>query len=360
MAFRPPRRPSMSSLSAKARSRLYSNLEKYARSGMGMERACDSLLAQPRLAAAERRIYEGIKRGLARGLSIGESLGESAAEVRPLEREVIVAAEQGGRLDQGFAHLAEYYRRADRTRRLVTKGLAYPLILLHVAIPVSTLAVTAFQQLEATLGSGGAVGAGAASAYTAAFLAAGRWVLLGYAATALLGLAAVLLLRLGRRSEFADGLLRRVPLLGRARRAVAMERFSQVFEIFLLAGRTMSESLAGAGAASGSGRVRRASERGASAIRDGGTLSQALFAARGAFPDDFARGVAAAEEGGQLDREFALWGRHYAEEAAEAMERLGEWAPRLFYWGVLLFVAALVIRIALAYRDLLTGAALGM
>lgn len=349
----------MPTLNAKAKSRIYSGLEKYARSGMGMEKACASLLGRPRLSKAERALYEGLAKGLARGMSIGEALGASGASVRPLEREVVVAAEQGGRLEQGFAHLAEYYRRADRTRRLVTKGLAYPLVLLHLAIPVATLAVTAFQQLEAGLAGGGAVEAGGAAAYGAAFVSAGRWMLLAYAAAALVGAAAVWAHRAGRRSAVADRILRRAPLVGGAREAVAMERFSHVFEIFLLAGRTMSECLAGAGAASGSGRLLRASERGAESIRAGGTLSEALFDEPGTYPDDFARGVAAAEESGQLDREFALWGRHYGEEAAAAMERIGEWAPRLFYWGVLLFVAALVIRVALAYRDLIAGATLG-
>jgi hypothetical protein len=35
------------------------------------------------------------------------------------------------------------------------------------------------------------------------------------------------------------------------------------------------------------------------------------------------------------------------------MESLAEWTPKLFYWGILLFVATLIIRSALAYRDLI-------
>lgn len=35
------------------------------------------------------------------------------------------------------------------------------------------------------------------------------------------------------------------------------------------------------------------------------------------------------------------------------MDQLGEWTPKLFYWVVLLLVAWLIIRGALAYRDLL-------
>jgi hypothetical protein len=63
--------------------------------------------------------------------------------------------------------------------------------------------------------------------------------------------------------------------------------------------------------------------------------------------------MTAAEESGQLDRELAEWGRFYSESAGEAMDSLAEWTPKLFYWGILLFVATLIVRSALAYRDLI-------
>jgi len=37
------------------------------------------------------------------------------------------------------------------------------------------------------------------------------------------------------------------------------------------------------------------------------------------------------------------------------MDRLGEWTPRLFYWAILIFVAVLMVRAGLAYRDLLNN-----
>jgi type II secretory pathway component PulF len=59
--------------------------------------------------------------------------------------------------------------------------------------------------------------------------------------------------------------------------------------------------------------------------------------------------MASAEESGQLDRELAEWSRFYSEAAGDAMDRVAEWAPKLFYWAILLFVAALIIRAASAY-----------
>ena len=93
-------------------------------------------------------------------------------------------------------------------------------------------------------------------------------------------------------------MLRRIPMIGRARRAVAMERFSQVFEIFLLAGKKMSDCLAGAGRASGSGLVYEASLNGEKIVAGGDLLASALYAAPSAFPDDFVRGIGSAEEAG--------------------------------------------------------------
>lgn len=44
----------------------------------------------------------------------------------------------------------------------------------------------------------------------------------------------------------------------------------------------------------------------------------------------------------------------YSESAAEAMDQLAkEWTPKLFYWAILLLVAALIIRAAMAYKGLI-------
>ncbi len=296
--------------------------------------------------SADRKIYRGLLAGLSAGQTIGDSLGRSSGEVTALEREVVSAAEEGGMLEKGFGHLAEYFRRMDRTRRRILKGLTYPIILVHLAVPVSTLAVTAF-------GSFSADGVTKGQGFQSAFLDMGKNMLIAYAVIAVILIFARILGKLARTSGAIDGLLNGIPLLGKARRAVAMERFSQVFEIFLQSGKKMSDSLSGAGKASGSGLIRSASRSGAKIVAEGNPLALALYSARSAFPNDFARGMDSAEQSGQLDRELAEWGRFYSESAREAMEQLAEWTPKLFYWGVLLLVGFLIVRAGLAYRDLL-------
>lgn len=336
----------MARLSSKAKSRIYANLEKYARSGMGMEKACLSLLDQPRLSRTEKQIYEGILTGIRQGKSIGDALGESSRAISPLEHEVVSASEEGGKLDKGFSHLSSYFTRIDRTRRKILKGLAYPLILIHLAVPVSTLAVTVFSGFRMD-------GSAAPVNLRDAFLQSGQTMLLVYLLLALFLVGFVFLLKAARTSAGIDGILSLLPLLGKARRSVAMERFSQVFEIFLLSGKKMSDSLHGAARASGSGLLLQAGTKGAAIVAAGDSLATAIYASPRAFPRDFSRGLAAAEESGQLDHELAEWGRFYSDSAAEAMDQLAEWTPKLFYWAILLLVAGLIIRAALAYTGMI-------
>jgi len=316
---------------------------------MGMEKACDSLLSQPRVGSAERQIYRGILAGLKRGESIGAALGHSSNAVTPLECEVVSAAEEGGMLEKGFAHLSEYFLRVDRTKRRVLKGLTYPIVLIHLAIPVCTLAANVFNSFSLDGSTEGA------TPFRDTITESIETMVIVYLFAAIIFVGALILNRLSRRSAAVDAILNHVPLLGKARRAIAMERFSQVFEIFLLAGKRMSDALAGAGKASGSGLIRHASLKGAKFLVEGDKLAHALYSAPAAFPNDFARGMDVAEESGQLDRELAEWSRYYAEMAGEAMDRLAEWTPKLFYWGILGLVAFMIIRAAMAYRDLIEG-----
>ena len=314
----------MAGLSIKAKGLVYSNLEKYARSGMGMEKACDSLLRQPRVRAAERKLYQSILDGLKQGRTIGDSLGLAKGIVSPLEVEVVSASEQGGMLDRGFAHLAEYFRRMHRTRQKIQKGLTYPIVLVHLAVPISALAITAFSGLTLDAEK---------PDYMAAFMQSGKNMLIAYLIILGIIIGFSILVKMARRSAAADSLLNGLPLFGKARKAIAMERFTKVFEIFLLAGKKMSDSLDGAGKASGSGVIREASSVGSEIVSEGDPLSSALFSAPHAFPNDFSRGMAAAEESGQLDRELAEWSRFYSDSAGEAMDQVAEWAPKLFLLG---------------------------
>ncbi len=334
----------MARFSAKAKSRFYSNLEKYARSGFGIENACESMLAQPGLKVAEREILGGIVDGINAGDSIGQALNRSRVKLTSVEVEIVTASEKGGLLEKGLAHLADYFRRVHQTRIKILRGLAYPFVLAHIAIPLAVVAIT---MISSVLQEGGVNWDMAINA--------GSWVARGYIAAIALGIFLVWVFRAAKTSAPIDSFLNRLPLIGRARKSLALSRFCEVFHIHMLSGLRMSETLEGAGRAAQSGAITKAALKGTEIVKEGRPLSDAIFGFAEAYPNDFARGIAAAEQSGELDREIDQWARFYNEDAGEAMDRLAEWTPKVFYFAVVIFVAGLVIRIAMAYRDVING-----
>ena len=312
---------------------------------MGIDKACDSMLRQPGVKEGERQIYDAIQKGVTSGLTIAESMSKSS-KLDALDYQMLSAAERGGRLDSGLNHLSDYYHRLDRTQRRIRKGLTYPIFLFHLALIVTTFAGAMFSRLNpATEGV----------PFSTALWETGRWVIFVYLALMILVIALILLRKRARHSPGADRLINKIPILGKARKFTALDRFTSVFEIFLLAGMKMDESMQGAGEASNSGTIRSASERGAQSIRDGETLATIFLSNKAAFPNDFARGVAAAEESGTLDIEFSRWKQFYAEAVSDAMDQLADWVPKLVYFTTVFIVAAMVIRAGFGYLNLIQG-----
>jgi type II secretory pathway component PulF len=123
----------------------------------------------------------------------------------------------------------------------------------------------------------------------------------------------------------------------------------------LRSGQKMDKCLSYAGGSSASGLILRASQKGAETIMQGATLASTLQAYPKTYPGDFRRSLANAELAGVLDEDFQRWTEYYRSSAVESVERLAEWAPRLFYWAVLVGVGYIVIRMGVAYTGMLQG-----
>ncbi|MDF1755525.1 MAG: type II secretion system F family protein [Verrucomicrobiales bacterium] len=332
-------------MSPSEKSHIFRNLAKYVRTGMGIEKACESMLAQPGVKASERQIYDSIEKGVTSGLTIAEAMSRSS-KLDALDFQMLDASERGGQLDAGLNHLANYYQRLDRTRKRVRKGLVYPILLFHFALIVTTFVGAMFSRLNPALEE---------KPLMQAVWETGRWVIFVYLALLIVGILLFVLRRKAANSAAADRLLNQVPILGKTRRFAALERFTSVFEIFLLAGMRMDQSLKGASDASNSGLIRKAARTGVPTVKNGEKLAVAFFDNPAAFPNELARGVASAEEAGMLDKEFERWKQFYADSLSDAMDQLAEWVPKVVYFTTLFIVAAMIIRAGMAYRDLLNG-----
>lgn len=332
-------------MSPSLKSQVFRNLAKYVHAGMGIEKACDSMLCQPGVKEDERQIYDAIQTGVTSGHTIAESMSKSS-KLDELDYQMLDASERGGQLDSGLNHLSNYYQRLDRTQKKIRKGLIYPVLLFHAALIVTTFTAATFSRFNPS---------GDMKPLPLALWETGRWAIFVYIIAMLIVSAIYILRKRAKDSAWADQTLNRIPILGKARRYSALDRFTSVFEIFLLAGMKMDQSMDGAGRASDSGLIRKVSARGAKAIRGGEKLAVTFLENPKAFPNDFARGVASAEEAGMLDSEFARWKEFYAEALSDAMDNLAEWVPKAVYFTTIFVVAGMIIKVGMAYRDLLNG-----
>jgi len=152
--------------------------------------------------------------------------------------------------------------------------------------------------------------------------------------------------RMAQENAGLDRFLNRVPLLGKVRRSTAFARFCRVFEIYLLAGHKMDESVQAASAVSMRGDIRAACrdiETGAKA----GDLIGPQILENPAFPPPLARSLASAEEAGSLEKDLHSWAEIMDADTAESLEKLGAWATKIIYFAALLLMAWQIVSLAL-------------
>lgn len=309
---------------AEERARFFHELARLTGAGISVSRAA-AVLDQPWRDGRARPALASLKDGLARGESISGAL---APDLTRLEVSIVDAAERGGRLVDGFQHLEQYYHLLGQTFRRLRAAAIYPVLLLHVAVVLPTMVV--------------AVLAGKKAGGVFWYVSAHLLVLWG-----VIALAVVAWRRLTRRSAVslkADAFLRRLPVVGLAREALALARWSAVMHFQVISGQRLSDGLRRAGEATESAGLQYASSRAAEAIEGGGEMGPALTA-QPAFPPELSSGLAAAEFTGSLDTETLQQSRQWMAEAGHRMEAAGRWVSGAFYGLVMLFTVIQIFRL---------------
>jgi type II secretory pathway component PulF len=310
-------------MSPKEKHLLYSELAKLTGAGFPIDKAADTLLNQHASGSAAT-FARGIKDGLARGTKIHEAIRETPLDISELELSVIESAEQGGKLEDGFDHLADYFKLLQTTRRQMFKNALYPIAMVHAAIPLFAIASSVLS----------------GESFLKILLFRFAFV---YAVGVVLFIVARMLLKAGQQSETVDRFLTSIPVIGKARRALALTRFCKVFHIHLLSGGNISDAVEMAGTAAQSAAVKGSALRMVPAIKGGNTLGPQMLESR-IFPKDFAHAVHSAEEAGELDTEMSRWAGYMHSTAVTSMENVGEWLPRIFYVLIMAFVTYLIFQ----------------
>ncbi len=310
-------------LSLRDKHQLYAELAKMVKAGFGFDRSA-AVLEEQAANAAQREFSRAIQEGLKGGQTISQAIAQSSLGVTALETSVIRAAEEGGALEEGFGYLRDYFATVQRTRRQIRGRLIYPAIVLHFGMLIPPF----LKSMTKTMTGQGSVNLGAEIATTFAVV---------YGLAALVWLGARWLHRAARTNEPIDRFLRLLPLVGPTRRAIALQRFCNVFRIFILSGQKISTGLDAAGNATQSAVVSAAGARLAGVASGGDSIGEAMLA-ESAFPRDFARSTANAEQTGTLEEDLRRWSAFYADSVDGQMEKVGFWLPRLLFLAVMIYV----------------------
>jgi type II secretory pathway component PulF len=303
----------------------YTEIAKLLEAGFGIRDAARAML-DTRLPAAQAALLKEMDHDLETGKSITDAFSKNRGAISDLEKSIIGAGERGGRLAPAFQHLADYFGMLANARRDALQSMIYPVVMLHLGMFISFVpALFSGEKSSAE-------------------------VMAGFAATMLVVYAVVFFVWLGIRALLAsatvnpgiDAMLNRIPVIGGARRSMAMARFTKVYHTCLLAGLSMWETVETSADASRSGLIREASRKMLEVLKDRGALGP-VYVSSGAFPSAFARSYATAEEAGSLDKDFARWAKVFQEDAARGTKTLSVALPKLFYVLILLFMAWKII-----------------
>lgn len=262
--------------------------------------------------------------GIERGMTLAEVMSGARSGIPSAHAAIVSAAERSGSVDAALRDLAGFMDLSITMRRRIQTGLILPALVFHVAVFVA--AVPAFI-LGGTLAD--------YIASTFGFLAV-MWLGIGAAILALPRLPRVLV-------ENLVGLL---PLIGRTWREVAWWRFAMCMRMLTNAGFGSIEATRFCARITHSPRLAAVLRRTADVSEaDGQPVSIALNAS-GEFPPEMMALWSTGEESGQLDSMLDHIARQASERCDLRMKMIAEWAPRVVYFMVCLYVIHQIFQLA--------------
>jgi type II secretory pathway component PulF len=311
------------------RAELYHQLGVLISAGMTIHQSLEQLKRNPPDRALRQKISLWLDY-LGQGLTVAQSVQRMGQWMPSFDLALIEAAEQSGRLDACFKLLAVHYQERARMVKQAISDLLYPVFTLHVAVVVFP-----FIEFFKT---------GSLTRFV--FTVLGVLIPL-YAAAFFLILACQ-----GRHGENWRAILERVfdpiPLLGTARRELALARLAAALEALLNAGVPIIGAWELAAAASGSPALRRQVLRWRPRLDSGSTPSE-LVSESNRFPTVFNNLYHTGEISGTLDQTLLRLQTLYQEEGTRRMRLVAQWGPRLVYFAISIYCAFRIIGFYMGY-----------
>jgi len=316
--------------------------------GVPLMKALEMARANPAARASPKTFHDLIQH-LQSGLTFSESLSRAQGWLPEFDVALLSAGENSGRLDVTFKLLASYYADRAQVIRDTIAGLAITVATVHVFLLVFPLGLwISFARgiLDNDYGR------------CLPFLIE-KLVVFGvlYAIVFFLIFACQ-----GRRGPrwraLVEHLLGPVPVLGTARKYLALSRLSAALESLISAGVPIVKSWELAGAASGSSRLQREISTWNSPLTSGTTPAELVNQTR-YFPSVFGNLYNTGEQSGKLDESLSRLHTYFREEGFRTLRFFTRLMNGTIYGLVVLLVAYNVIRFWLNYFGQISAATSG-
>ena len=314
-----------------------------AQSGLPLDQALAAVGEQaddPRAA----RLAAALRAHVNTGESLNAALARYPRAFSPLYRGLVGAGAETGRLPEVLASLADYLEAREAMRQKVILALIYPAVVTVIAFAVIAVllayvvpqVVAVYQQSRQTL-----PWLTQALIATSAFFRATFWL------WSVLAVVTVLALLWARRQpalrERWDGVLLRLPIVGRLVRSLDAARFASTLSILVGSGAPLLRSLEAAADVVRTMPMAAAARRASALVREGVALSRALRE-QNVFPPVLLHLVASGEQSGRLAPLLA----RAAEELERDAERRLAWMAALLQPALIVVMGAIVLVLVLA------------
>lgn len=299
--------------------------------------------AAPALREALRSVLAEIESGR----SLSDAMKTRPREFTPLFVAMIEAGEAGGLLDDVLERIATFVERDAALRKKVSAALAYPLVVMTVAVGLVFFLVATivpifgrlFEQLSVPLppstrmllALGEATHWPAAWACTVAAVIAGASVYAG----------------VRRRPEWAatvDHLRLAIPIFGAIHHKAVVARTTRILGSLLGAGVDVLHAIEVVAPAAGSGPVAMALREVHGALREGDSMAEPLARSR-LFEPLVVQLVRVGEESGSLDRMLLKVAEYYEHDVDAAMATIGALLEPVLITGIGAVVGFIVFSI---------------
>jgi type II secretory pathway component PulF len=330
------------------RAELYHQLGSMIAAGVPLIKALEMASANPSTRASRKTFLQLIQH-LQSGLTFTESMTRVQGWMPEFDVALLSVGEGSGRLDASFKLLANYYAARAKIIRDTIAGLVITTATLHVFLLVFPLGLwIAFAQgilnndyarclpflVEKAVVFGALYGIGFSLIYACQGKRGEQW-----------------------RSR-VESLLHPVPLLGTARKYLALSRLASALEALIGAGVSIVKSWELAGAACGSPRLQREISGWKDQLESGATPADLVNQSTG-FPQMFANLYRTAELSGKLDDALARLHAYFQEEGFRTLRFFTRLLNGTIYGLVVLLVAYNVIRFWLNYFGQISAATSG-